>query len=253
VKLYYNTHNNKQKRSRYYYDSTGTRYCWVTEDGVRLVKAYVPYTRKARAERSEPISLLTKVKAFFLLALIISGIYLSHISGDAQIVEATEPIVLSPIPSPTLTPQPPVTTSPIPAERHLKGSSAGSSKGAASQGEGHILNTILPLTRECGLPDSLVASQWAVESGRAQESKINNFFALGPHIVYPSLERNVSDYCLTVINIARKNGLIIDSTTTAYEILLALQSGNTRYEAHNEDPMTYVWTVSNTPEWRQYE
>jgi hypothetical protein len=252
VKLYYTT-NNKQKRSRYYYDSTGTRYCWVTEDGVRLVKAYVPYTRirKARSVKSEPISLITKIKAFFLIALIISGIYISHISPDTQYVQATEPIVLSPIPSPTVTSRPTVTTSPSPIQQEKEPRT--SSKGAVSQGEGHILNTILPITRECGLPDALVASQWAVESGRAQTSKINNFFALGPHIVYPSLERNVSDYCLTVVNIASKNGLTIDSTTTAYEILLALQSGNTRYEAHNEDPMTYVRTVSNTPEWRQYE
>lgn len=115
-----------------------------------------------------------------------------------------------------------------------------------------ILSEIIPLTRECGLPDNLVAAQWALETGRAQRSEINNYFGLGPHIKYPSLEANVRDYCLTVRNIASKNGVDVEKAT-AKEILIALQSGKTRYEGHNEDPMLYVDSVMEQPEWALYE
>jgi hypothetical protein len=196
-----------------------------------------PVRRVARPVKAKNSTVLQEVVLFALLALYLFGYLYPQI---------TEAQYLTPLPSsyevsvshqenvyPTITPT--LAVEEVEEEKQ------------------HILDKILPLTRKCGLPDKLVASQWAVESGRKQKSNINNYFGLGPHLVYPSLEANVRDYCLTVKNIARKNGLEIMDNTSSIEILEALQSGKTRYEAHNADPYAYVRTVSNTPEWREYE
>src|SRR5690349_14641504 len=50
---------------------------------------------------------------------------------------------------------------------------------------------ILPTTRKCGLPDALVAGQWALESGRATTSPINNFFGIGPGWRFNTVSENV--------------------------------------------------------------
>ncbi len=112
---------------------------------------------------------------------------------------------------------------------------------------------IFPLTDKAGLPRALVASQWASESGRNTNSPINNYFGLGPNIRYPNLERNVSDYILTISNILKRKGSDLSKAKDAKTILKIIQSGKTgRYEAHNPDPMTYVQDLMNTPEFRYY-
>ena len=121
------------------------------------------------------------------------------------------------------------------------------------QNEDFLSKEILSRTRKYNIPDALAASQWAVESGRSTSSDINNYFGLGPHIKYNSIDDNVRDYALTLKNILAAKGKKIENMKYPKKILLKLQEGDKpRYEAHNPDPMTYVNTVMNTPEWRQY-
>lgn len=121
------------------------------------------------------------------------------------------------------------------------------------QNKDFLTKEILPRTRKYNIPDALAASQWAVESGRSTSSDINNYFGLGPHIKYNSIDDNVRDYALTLKNILAAKGKKLENMKYPKKILLKLQEGDRpRYEAHNPDPMTYVNTVMNTPEWRQY-
>jgi hypothetical protein len=120
----------------------------------------------------------------------------------------------------------------------------------------YLEKEILPRTRKLNIPDALAASQWATEGGRVQGNPQNNVFGLMANdalIQYPSLDRNINDYALTIRNILAAKGKKLENMRYPKKILLKLQEGDKpRYEAHNEDPMTYVNTVMNTPEWRQY-
>ena len=110
---------------------------------------------------------------------------------------------------------------------------------------------ILPITREYGIPDALVASQYALEGGRVTSNPQNNFFGLmrnGQLIFYPSIEANVRDYALTIKNILKAKNYFLPMNKD--EIILALQSGDKpRYEGHNADPLAYVYTIKSLPEW----
>lgn len=112
-------------------------------------------------------------------------------------------------------------------------------------------SSVFPITREYGIPDALVASQWALEGGRITSNPQNNLFGLmanGKLINYPSIEANVRDYALTIKNILKAKNFHLPLAKD--EIILALQSGDKpRYEGHNPDPMTYVYTIKSLPEW----
>lgn len=111
--------------------------------------------------------------------------------------------------------------------------------------------SVFPITREYGIPDALVASQWALEGGRVTSNPQNNLFGLmanGKLINYPSIEANVRDYALTIKNILKAKDFHLPLAKD--EIILALQSGDKpRYEGHLPDPMTYVYTIKSLPEW----
>lgn len=116
---------------------------------------------------------------------------------------------------------------------------------------------IFPITRKFNIPDALAASQWATEGGRSMGNEANNLFGIldpsgsGKLVQYPSIDRNVEDYALTVNNILKNKG--IDTSTNAYNVLMGLQTGDRpRYEAHNPNQWDYTQTVMNTPEWRTY-
>ncbi len=112
-------------------------------------------------------------------------------------------------------------------------------------------SSVFPITREYGIPDALVASQWALEGGRVTSNPQNNLFGLmvgGKLINYPSIEANVRDYALTIKNILKAKDFHLPLAKD--EIIPALQSGDKpRYEGHNPDPMTYVYTIKSLPEW----
>jgi len=145
------------------------------------------------------------------------------------------------MPSPTPTPQPIKAQAPTPTE-------------IPEDRMKFLEENVFPITREHGIPDAVAATQWAVEGGRKTESPINNLFGLGGTslIPYKNLQDNVRDYALTVVNILKNKGYDIKNMT-ADDVVKALQSGDKpRYEAHNPDPLTYVRTLTNTPEWRQF-
>ncbi len=117
-------------------------------------------------------------------------------------------------------------------------------------------STIFPMTDSAGIPRALVASQWAMEGGRVQDNPQHNLFGLmagGGLITYPNIQRNVSDYILTIQNLLKRKGANPSTIKDPATILKILQSGDTRYEAHNPNPTTYVEGIMNTPEWRKYK
>ena len=121
---------------------------------------------------------------------------------------------------------------------------------------GFLESTIFPMTDEAGIPRALVAGQWAMEGGRVTDNPQHNLFGLmqgGSLIPYPNIQRNVSDYILTIQNLLKRKGVNPASVKDPGQILRILQSGDTRYEAHNPNPTTYVGDVTNTPEWRMYK
>ncbi len=117
-------------------------------------------------------------------------------------------------------------------------------------------SNIFPITDQAGLPRALVAGQWAMEGGRAIDNPQHNLFGLmsgGSLIPYPNIQRNVSDYILTIQNLLKRKGANPSAIKDPVTILKILQSGDTRYEAHNPNPTTYIEGVTNTPEWRMYK
>jgi len=159
----------------------------------------------------------------------------------AQIPRATVIPTRLPTQRPTRTP----TITPIPTKAPIK-------TGGYEQ---FLEQSIFPQTRQAGLPDALVAGQWATEGGRATGNPQNNVWGLmrgGKLIQYPNLNSSTRDYILTVQNILKKKGYD-PKKMSAKEILQALQEGNKlRYEAHNPNPQDYVNLVSNTPEYRKF-
>ena len=114
-------------------------------------------------------------------------------------------------------------------------------------------HSIFPVTRACGVPDSLAAAQWALESGRATTSPINNFFGIGPGWKFATVKANVEKYCQTIKNILKRKGYDLSQMSDPVEILKALQAGSYRYEGHNPDPMTYVHHISSLKEFKAYQ
>jgi hypothetical protein len=117
-------------------------------------------------------------------------------------------------------------------------------------------NTIFPITRALGIPDALTAGQWAEEGGRIISSPKNNFFGLmsgGKLISYPTVEAGVRAYAQTVNNILAKKGYTVKQLgDDAYKILIKLQEGKRRYEAHYPDPYLYAHKIMGTPEFKHY-
>jgi hypothetical protein len=129
--------------------------------------------------------------------------------------------------------------------------------------QNYIDTELLPLTRAKGIPDALAAAQWAVEGGR--EVKNNPFGLLwkGEIFDYGSLDDAISDYDLTIRDIASRN-MGIPKESFNYEdydadtILMALQADKTgtpakiRYEGHSQEPLEYIDLIKSVAEWRKY-
>jgi len=122
-----------------------------------------------------------------------------------------------------------------------------------------ILNEVIfPITRQAGIPDSVAAAQAAVEGGRAQSDaaqRLNNYYGImdwpnGQRQLkaFNSPQESVQAYVNTVKKLVPNVGQLPDDLS----VLEALQSGPQRYEGDQEDPMAYVRTVTNTPEFRRY-
>jgi len=116
-----------------------------------------------------------------------------------------------------------------------------------------LAKEILPLTRECNLPDALVAGQWAQESGREFDSPSNNYFGLGPRMRFKNIQEGVKTYCNTIKDILGKKGRDVNSMKDSVEILTGLQTGNPRYEGDEANPLAYVRTVSSIGEFQFYD
>lgn len=114
-------------------------------------------------------------------------------------------------------------------------------------------NYLLPETRALGLPDALVAAQWAQEGGRVEDNSIHNLFGLGPNIPYPSREQGIKAYAQTVNKLANDNQVPLPENPNAYDYLMAIQNPQgQRYEVSPGNPYDYTQKVMNTPEWRYY-
>ena len=130
----------------------------------------------------------------------------------------------------------------------------------------YVEDRLLPETRKYKIPDSLAASQWAIEGGRDMAEERPNPFGLmrdGEVLNYGSFEQNVKAYYQTIegivstnLGISREEFNIEDYT--ADELLYYLQfqedgtEGKQRYEAHKADPGTYIEMNKNMSEWRYY-
>lgn len=113
---------------------------------------------------------------------------------------------------------------------------------------------IFPCSDKYGIPRQLVAAQWAIESGRAMYRDDNNHFGLGPGMKFGSICDAVKVYAKSLRTIvARKSADFDELKQNPYEILVRLQEGSYRYEAHSPDPQHYIQLVSSMPEWRVYE
>lgn len=148
----------------------------------------------------------------------------------------------SPTPSPTMAPT--STSTPTPTQGIIP---------TSYPNQQYVEQTILPLTRKEGLPDELVAGQWAGE-GRFVNPENNNLFNLmygGKLHKYQNIPNNIADYALTIKNIVKGKGKDINKMD-ALEILKTLQEGNTRFEGHNKDPKQYVDLITSTPEYKNY-
>jgi hypothetical protein len=123
----------------------------------------------------------------------------------------------------------------------------------SQQQKDFLENVILSQTRKKGLHDSLVASQWAMESGRSTGNPKNNVFGLmkgGELIQYPSVEANIDDYALTIMNNMERKGY--DDWSDPYLTAVRIQEEPQRYETHFEDPFKYTHGLFSTPEYKYY-
>lgn len=133
-------------------------------------------------------------------------------------------------------------------------------KQEVSQAFTNILNNqILPVTRQYGIPDAVVAAQAAQESGYGTSpaaTQQNNYFGL-MHFDPQSGQRSIHSfqspqeaakfYAQTVSSLAG------DMTgKSPLEVMQALQGGKSRYEGDNQNPMQYVYDVSHNPAWQAY-
>jgi hypothetical protein len=86
---------------------------------------------------------------------------------------------------------------------------------------------VLPRTRSAGLPDALVAGQWAIEDRKKNSAMFNLMFGGKVH-TYKDIPSNVDDYILTVTNMLRRKGYDITKMKDPQEILTIMQTGDTR-------------------------
>lgn len=123
----------------------------------------------------------------------------------------------------------------------------------------YLEDNILGQTRKAGLPDQLVASQWANESARGTSDDAlyrNNPFGLGPHWEFDSVEDATKSYIKTVLNRSglgeedEEGNLKLKKGVTAEQVVEALQGA---YEMHMEDKTKYGRDIMDTPEWRFYQ
>lgn len=150
--------------------------------------------------------------------------------------------------SPTVTPTPPLPT-PQGAVTQVPGLPAQVSQNFTTMLNQHIL----PVTRQYGIPDALVAGQAAQESGYMQKPAGQyNFFGLKAHS-YPGFanfqtpEEAARYYAQTIQALVPNIGQM-----NAQQGLMALQSGRQRYEGDNPNPMMYVQSVSANPAFQVY-
>lgn len=116
-------------------------------------------------------------------------------------------------------------------------------------------NHIFPVTRKYGIPDALVAGQFAQESGfGTKPTKTNNYFGLKSHhggfAQFDTPEAGAEYYAQTVTN----NVPNFDQLKNDPQALLkAIQSQGTKnYEGDNGNPMQYVSDVSKNPAWQAF-
>lgn len=111
---------------------------------------------------------------------------------------------------------------------------------------------IMPLTKQCGIPNALAAAQWALESGRAGQRSDNNHFGIGPGWKFNSVEDEVKVYCKTIKNILAFKGYDLSKISDPIEIVTKLQEGNKRYEGHSDRPYEYVKLITGLAEFERY-
>lgn len=153
------------------------------------------------------------------------------------------------------------------------------SSGIDPAAQQYLESTLLPLTRELGIPDSVAASQWAIEGGRNQMANPFGMLRGGELIPYQTLDEAVSQgYDLTLRDLVSRNaGVPYEdfsySDFTPEDLIKFLQYSDqegqdvinpqdpgygtpgvarTRYEAHSPLPFEYLDLLTSTPEWRQY-
>lgn len=122
----------------------------------------------------------------------------------------------------------------------------------------NIMQQVLPITRQYGIPDAVAAAQAAQESGygTSQAAQANNYFGLmhwDPQTGKRSLhtfatpQQAATFYAQTVTSLVPNI-----QNMSPYQALQALQSGKQHYEGDNADPMQYVRDVSANPAWQAF-
>lgn len=111
----------------------------------------------------------------------------------------------------------------------------------------YLEDNILPQTRQAGIPDALVAGQWAEEGGRNINPAGFNWWGAGGTnpISYPSMESSTRNYIQTI---RENSGLSNFAGRSPEEILELIQY---IYEQSQPEGV-YRKNVTNTPEWRFY-
>lgn len=114
------------------------------------------------------------------------------------------------------------------------------------------LSQILPVTRQYGIPDALVAGQAAQESGYMQHpAGQNNFFGMRGHSTpwanFQTPQEGATYYAQTITSLVPNI-----ANLSPEQALVALQSGRQRYEGNNPNPMTYVNDIRQNPAWQAF-
>lgn len=122
----------------------------------------------------------------------------------------------------------------------------------------YLEDNILNDTRKAGIPDAVVATQWANESARGTSEDAtlrNNPFGLGPHWEFDTVQDATKVYIKTVLSNSGlgeedENGqLRLKAGVTADQLIDALAG---KYEMHMENKGEYGNRLRDTPEWRFY-
>jgi hypothetical protein len=118
----------------------------------------------------------------------------------------------------------------------------------------HLENNIFPISDRIGLPRQLMAGIW-VQEGRGI-NKDNQFSQIinGKLHKYKNLENSIIETKATIEKILKQKGYDMNNMGSE-AILRALQEvkpDTNNYEGDNADPMIWVNSTLNTPEWRYY-